>query len=63
VADLQELRSLLLAAKDETEGLKKERDQAVKSAAAAASEVTKLNYRILHLTRSLREEKQKGAAN
>ena len=37
--------------------------QAVKSAAVAASEVTKLNYRILHLTRSLREEKQKGAAN
>lgn len=60
VADLQELRDLLLRAKAENEQLRSERDAAVKAARAAEVEQAKAGYRILHLVRSLREAEAGG---
>eukprot|EP00775_Hariotina_reticulata_P006409 gene6409-6640_t len=62
VADLQELKALLLQAKADNEQLKAERDQALKAATAAEKEASKFNYRILHLKRAVQEAKAKGAA-
>lgn len=61
VADLQQLRALLLDAKAENEQLKAERDQAVKAAKVAEAEASKAQYRILHLVRSLRQADAQAA--
>lgn len=53
--DLRELRALLVAAKEEQEQLRRERDAALQAAAKAEEAASKAEYRALHLSRALRE--------
>ncbi|KAI8471740.1 MAG: hypothetical protein J3K34DRAFT_416130 [Monoraphidium minutum] len=54
-ADLHELRALLVAAKEEQDALRRERDEALKAASKAGEEALKAEYRAKHLARALCE--------
>lgn len=62
VSDLEELKALLTKAKQETEQLTKQRDEALKAKSLLEVENSKLQYRVKHLVKAVREGDEKLAA-
>lgn len=57
--ELEELRDILLRAKDETDKLKLERDEAMAARTKLEEENSKLKYQIMHLKRAVVEGDEK----
>lgn len=63
-AALQQVRALVVAAKEQTLQLQQERDQAVADKKSLEDELLRLKYQVMHLKRAVREGDQKlSAAN